>query len=80
MGEPWASVVFGATLITATMTLFPLLGRTPPPERWPASVIGTCLGTHVAYVVAVAVVDDGLGGGSDSARRGLGVAGDGAHA
>ena len=60
-GEPWASAAFGATLMTATLTLFPLLGRTPPPWRWPPSVIATCLYTHAAYVGAVAVVDDGLG-------------------
>jgi uncharacterized membrane protein YagU involved in acid resistance len=58
--EPWASVGFGATLMTATLTLFPLLGRTPPPWRWPADVMLTCLGTHVAYVSGVAAVDDGL--------------------
>jgi len=57
--EPWASAAFGGTLITATLTLFPLLGRTPPPWRWPPSVIATCLGTHAAYVGAVAAVDDG---------------------
>jgi len=58
--EPWASVGFGATLMTATLTLFPLLGRTPPPWRWPADVMATSVGTHVAYVSAVAAVDDGL--------------------
>jgi hypothetical protein len=58
--EPWASVAFGATLMTATLTLFPLLGRTPPPWRWPADVLATSVGTHVAYVAAVAAVDDGL--------------------
>src|SRR4051812_27549927 len=52
--EPWASVAFGATLMTATLTLFPLLGRTPPPTRWPADVMATSVGTHVAYVAAVA--------------------------
>jgi hypothetical protein len=31
--EPWASLIFGATLMSATLTLFPLLGRTPPPLR-----------------------------------------------
>jgi hypothetical protein len=30
MREPWAAAVFGATLMTATFSLFPLLGRTPP--------------------------------------------------
>jgi hypothetical protein len=60
VGEPWASVLFGGTLMTATLTLFPLLGRTPPPWRWPADVMATSIGTHVAYVTAVAVVDDGI--------------------
>jgi hypothetical protein len=58
IGEPWASVAFGSTLMTATLTLFPLLGRTPPPWRWPADTLATSLGTHVAYVAAVAMVDD----------------------
>jgi hypothetical protein len=58
--EPWASVAFGATLMTATLTLFPLLGRTPPPWRWPADVMATSVGTHVAYVTAVGAVDEGL--------------------
>jgi hypothetical protein len=56
IGEPWASAVFGATLMTATLTLFPLLGRTPPPWRWPPSVIATAFGTHAAYVGAVVAV------------------------
>lgn len=56
--EPWASVAFGATLMSATFTLFPVLGRTPPPWRWDPDVLATSVGTHVAYVVAVALVDD----------------------
>jgi hypothetical protein len=60
--EPWASVAFGATLMTATFTLFPVLGRTPPPWRWPATTLATSFGTHAAYVTAVALVDDALGG------------------
>src|SRR3954463_807334 len=59
-GEPWASAVFGGTLMTATVTLFPLLGRTPPAWRWPADVLATSVGTHVAYVTAVAVADDAV--------------------
>ena len=59
--EPWASILFGATLMSATLTLFPLLGRTPPPWRWPKDVMATSLGTHVAYVVAVATLDDKIG-------------------
>jgi hypothetical protein len=60
ISEPWASAAFGATLMTATLTLFPLLGRTPPPWRWPPAVIATAFGTHAAYVGAVAAVDDSV--------------------
>jgi hypothetical protein len=56
-GEPVASAAFGATLMTATLTLFPLLGRTPPPWRWPGSVLATAFGTHAAYVAGVAAVN-----------------------
>ncbi|HEY7622709.1 MAG TPA: hypothetical protein VH834_23250 [Solirubrobacteraceae bacterium] len=59
--EPWASLAFGGTLMSATLTLFPLLGHTPVPWRWPADVMATSVGTHVAYVVAVAAVDDRIG-------------------
>ena len=58
--EPWASAIFGGTLMSATLSLFPVLGRTPPPWRWPGDVIATCLGTHAAYVATVAAVDDGM--------------------
>jgi hypothetical protein len=58
LSEPWASMIFGGTLMSATFSLFPLLGRTPPPWRWPPDVLATSVGTHVAYVAAVAAVDD----------------------
>ena len=61
IGEPGASAVFFATLMSATFSLFPLLGRTPPPWRWPPDVLATCIGTHVAYVAGVAAVDDRVG-------------------
>jgi uncharacterized membrane protein YagU involved in acid resistance len=57
IGEPWASLAFGGLLMSATFTLFPLLGRTPPPWRWPVDVLATSIGTHVAYVGSVAAVD-----------------------
>jgi hypothetical protein len=57
IGEPWASLAFGGLLMSATLTLFPLLGRTPPPWRWPKDVLATSIGTHVAYVGSVAAVD-----------------------
>ena len=59
IGEPWASAAFAGTLMTATFSLFPLLGRTPPPWRWAADVLATSVATHVVYVGAVAAVDDG---------------------
>ena len=59
-GEPKASLIFGATLMSATFSLFPLLGRTPPPWRWPPDVMATCLASHAAYVTGVARVDDGV--------------------
>ena len=58
--EPWAAAAFSGMLISATFSLFPLLGRTPPPWRWPPDVLATSIGTHVAYVSAVAVVDDAV--------------------
>jgi hypothetical protein len=58
MPEPLASFAFGATLMSATLTLFPVLGRTPPPWRWPPDVLLTSFGTHAAYVLGVALVDD----------------------
>ena len=58
LGEPWASALFGGTLMSATLSLFPLLGHTPAPWRWPADVMATSVGTHVAYVAGVAATDD----------------------
>ena len=58
--EPWASAIFFATLMSATLSLFPLLGRTPPPWRWPPDVMATAVGTHVAYVAAAGATDDAL--------------------
>lgn len=58
--EPAATAIFGGTLLAVTFTMFPLLGHTPPPWRWPAPVVATALGTHVAYVAATALTDDVL--------------------
>lgn len=58
--EPVASLVFGATLLGMTLTLFPVLGRTPPPWRWPQGYLTACAVTHAAYVITVGVVDDNL--------------------
>jgi hypothetical protein len=61
VSEPWASLAFGATLMSATFSLFPLLGRTPPPWQWEPDVMATSLMTHAAYVLAVGTVDDRVG-------------------
>jgi hypothetical protein len=58
--EPWAALLFGTTLMGATLTLFPLLGRTPPPWRWPPGYLATSSFTHAAYTVTVAAADDRL--------------------
>jgi hypothetical protein len=58
--QRWASALFAVTLLTATFTAFPLLGKTPPPWRWPTDVLATAVGTHVAYVVGVAIVNSAL--------------------
>jgi hypothetical protein len=60
VGEPWATAGFLTTLMGATLTLFPLLGRTPPPWRWQQGYLLTCAVTHAAYAVTVGVVDDNL--------------------
>jgi hypothetical protein len=58
--EPLASAAFGGILMSATLSLFPLLGRTPPPWRWGRAMLATSFGTHAAYVTAVALADDSL--------------------
>jgi hypothetical protein len=61
-GEPASTALFAATLITMTFTMFPLLGRTPPPWRWSRGYLATSLSTHALYAATVAVVDDRLRG------------------
>ncbi len=60
LSEPWATAIFGGTLLTVTFTMFPLLGHTPPPWQWRREVVATAIGTHMAYVVAAAITDDSL--------------------
>ena len=58
--EPWATAVFGSALMGMTLTMFPLLGHTPPPWKWTRPLLATCVGTHLAYVTAGAIADDQL--------------------
>jgi hypothetical protein len=58
--EPWASMAFGAVLISVTFSMFPVLGHTPPVWRWPKDVVLTALVTHSAYVLASSITDEVL--------------------
>jgi hypothetical protein len=66
LGEPRASLAFGGLLMSATLSLFPVLGRTPPPWRWPAATLLTSVGTHAVYVTTAALVDAALDRGSSA--------------
>jgi hypothetical protein len=56
--EPYASIRFGAALMTVALVGFPVLGGTPVPWRWPVDAQIASLGSHVAYIVTASVVDD----------------------
>lgn len=58
--EPYATLVFGGTLMTVASVAFPLLGGTPPPWRWPADVQVTSILSHTAYIVTASVADNVL--------------------
>ena len=57
--DPCASLLFGATLMSATFSLH-AVARTNPARRWPLDVMATCIGRHVAYVLPLAAVDNVL--------------------
>jgi hypothetical protein len=56
--EPRATLIFGTALMTVTSVGFPVLGGTPPPWKWPADVLISAGGSHGAYIVTAAVVDN----------------------
>lgn len=58
LGEPRATLLFGGALMTMTFSMFPLLGRTPPPWKWTGDSMVTCLATHAAYIGTAAATDD----------------------
>ena len=58
IGEPRASLLFGGVLMTMTSVAFPLLGRTPPPWRWPRDVQASSVGSHAAYIVTASALDN----------------------
>ena len=60
LGEPKATLIFGAALGTMTSVAFPVLGRTPWPWKWPLDAQVSAVGSHVAYVVTAAALDNAL--------------------
>lgn len=60
--EPVPTLIFGSALMTITFSMFPILGRTPPPWRWTADAMVTSVVTHVAYISTAAITDDLLRG------------------
>jgi hypothetical protein len=58
--EPKATVIFGAALGTMTSVAFPLLGRTPVPWKWPLDAQISAVGSHAAYVLTAAALDNAL--------------------
>jgi len=56
--EPRATLIFGTALMTVTSVGFPVLGGTPPPWKWPVDVQISAGGSHAAYIVTAAVVDN----------------------
>ena len=69
VGEPAATAIFGSILMSATLSLFPVLGHTPPPWRWPASYLATSFATHAVYAGTVGAVDDRLRRGEHALTR-----------
>jgi len=48
--EPYATAAFGAVLMAVASAAFPLLGRTPPPWRWPLDAQLTSVSSHAVYI------------------------------
>ncbi len=61
--EPRATAALYAGRQTMAFTLFPTLGKTPPPWRRHRDVLASSLGQHAVYTVAVAVTFRRLLGG-----------------
>lgn len=52
--DPRAALAFGAGCQAMAMTLFPTLGRTPPPWRWQPRVLLSSVTIHALYAAVVA--------------------------
>lgn len=58
--EPYATMIFGGTLMAVATVAFPSLGGTPVPWRWPVDVQANSIISHTAYIVTASVVDNML--------------------
>lgn len=58
--EPTAGVAFFVGCQTMALSLFPLLGGTPPPWRWRRDLLVTSLVQHAIYAAVVAATTDAL--------------------
>ena len=65
-GAARATAEFYVLCQAMAMTLFPTLGGTPPPWRWPRRILISSLCQHAIYAIAVAVTSRCLG--CESAR------------
>lgn len=54
------TLVFAAAAEGLACTLFPLLGDTPPPWRWPGEALVASVVEHVIYAAVVVAVGDRL--------------------
>ncbi len=53
--EPAAAAAFFVACQSMALTLFPLLGDTPPPWRWRRGLLLTSMAQHALYAATVAV-------------------------
>lgn len=67
-GEPAAGVAFFVGCETMALSLFPLLGETPPPWRWRRDLLVTSLLQHAVYAAAVAATTRVLSPRAPAAR------------
>ena len=66
---PGAAITFYAGCQAMAMTLFPTLGETPAPWRWPVRVLASSLTLHALYAATVAAVADGAFTDSSTIRN-----------
>jgi hypothetical protein len=71
-GQPYrrATMEFYALCQAMAMTLFPTLGDTPPPWRWPRRILLSSLAQHAVYAATVAGTTRAISAARTSATKG----------